>query len=139
MWAKKCLVSNIKNILGNNCPSGSQTVASVLLGVPEMLSRSTTARSTAQAVCCRPLTAEARVRARVIPCRFFGARSGTGTGFSQISSVFSVHYIPPWLSIRIFNVGDEQQSLRWLLFRDIVLPHRHEQGNEIGKDTVTHK
>jgi hypothetical protein len=42
----------------------------------------------AQIVSRRPLTAEARVRARVNPCGICGGQSVTGTGFSPSSSVF---------------------------------------------------
>jgi hypothetical protein len=45
----------------------------------------------AQVVSRRPLTAEARVRARVNPRRICGGQSGTGTGFSPSSSVFPVN------------------------------------------------
>jgi hypothetical protein len=56
-------------------------------------------RTMAQVVSRRPLTAEARVRARVNPCWICGGQSGTGTGFSPSSSVFSCQYIiPPSLS-----------------------------------------
>jgi hypothetical protein len=49
-------------------------------------------RAMAQAVSRRPLTAEARVRARVNPCGICGGQSGTGTGFSLSSSVFPCRY-----------------------------------------------
>jgi hypothetical protein len=46
----------------------------------------------AQAVSRRPLTAKARVRARIGPCGVCGGQSGSGTGFSTSSSVFSCQY-----------------------------------------------
>jgi hypothetical protein len=46
----------------------------------------------AQVVSCRPLTAEARVRARVNPYEICGAQSGIGTGFSSSSSGFPCRY-----------------------------------------------
>jgi hypothetical protein len=46
----------------------------------------------AQAVSRRPLIAEAQIRARVNPCGICGGQSGTGTGFSQSSSVFPCQY-----------------------------------------------
>jgi hypothetical protein len=47
----------------------------------------------AQVVSRRPLTAEARIRARVNPCGICGGQSGNGTGFSPSSSVFPCQYI----------------------------------------------
>jgi hypothetical protein len=54
----------------------------------------------AQVVSRRPLTAQARSRARVNPCGICGGQSGSGTGFSPSSSVFPCQYIiPPLFSI----------------------------------------
>jgi hypothetical protein len=56
-------------------------------------------RAMVQVVSRRPLTLEARIRARVNPCGICGGQSGTGTGFSPSSSVFPCQYIiPPSLS-----------------------------------------
>ena len=46
----------------------------------------------AQAVSRRPLTAKARFRSRVSPCEICGGESGTGTGFSQSTSVFRCQF-----------------------------------------------
>jgi hypothetical protein len=51
-----------------------------------------TVRAMAQVVSRRPLTAEARIRARVNPCGICGGQSGTGAGFSPSSSVFPCQY-----------------------------------------------
>jgi len=63
-------------------------------------------RAMARVVSRLPLTAEARDRARVNPCRIFGGQSGTGTGFFPSSSVFPCQYIiPPSLSKLICHQG----------------------------------
>jgi hypothetical protein len=52
----------------------------------------------AQAVSRRPLTAEARVRARVDPCGIRGGQSGTGAGISPaniIPPLLHIHLSPP--------------------------------------------
>jgi hypothetical protein len=46
----------------------------------------------AQAVSRRPVTAETPVCAQVSPCGICGGQSGTGTGFSQLSSAFLCQY-----------------------------------------------
>jgi hypothetical protein len=48
-----------------------------------------------EAVSRRPLIEEAGVRIRFGPCGICGGQIGTGTGFSQISSVSPVSTIPP--------------------------------------------
>jgi hypothetical protein len=45
-------------------------------------------RAIAEAVNCQPLTADDRVRSRIIPCGIYGGKSGTRTGFSPSSLVF---------------------------------------------------
>jgi hypothetical protein len=60
----------------------------------------------AQVVSHRPLTAKARVQARAKPRGICGGQSGTGTGFSPISSVFPYQYIiPPSLS-KLISSGE---------------------------------
>ena len=46
----------------------------------------------AQTVSSRPLTAEARVLYRVSPCGICGGQSGTGTGFSRVTSGFPCQF-----------------------------------------------
>jgi hypothetical protein len=55
-----------------------------------------------QAINRRPVVVEVWVCARVSICGTFGKQSGTGTDFSQISSVSPVNIIPPWLSMPIY-------------------------------------
>jgi hypothetical protein len=49
-------------------------------------------RTMAQAISSWPITAEARVRVHASKCGTYGKQSGTVTGFSPISSVFTCQY-----------------------------------------------
>jgi hypothetical protein len=76
-----------------NAPVTSELTG--IIGVcmtPGWLRTSSIGRAKAQVVSRRPLTAEARVLARVNSCGICGGQSGTGTGFSPVS------IIPPSLS-----------------------------------------
>jgi hypothetical protein len=62
-------------------------------------------RAMAQAASHRPLTAGARLRARVSLCEICGEQSGTGTGFSQ-NSRFSLSVSFHRGSILVHHVED---------------------------------
>jgi hypothetical protein len=75
-------------------------------------------RAMAQAVSHRLLTAEARVRIPVNPCGICGGQSGSGTGFSLSSSVFSYQYIFHRRSPNSYHMWDEQYVRWWQQFWD---------------------
>jgi hypothetical protein len=81
----------------------------------------------AQAVSRRPLTAEARIRARNSLCGICDGQSGTGTGFSPLSLVVPCKYHSSMAVHTHTSPGDEQQASYRPQFRDIVSLHRHEQ------------
>jgi hypothetical protein len=66
-----------------------------------------------QAVSRLPLTAEARGFARINPCGICRVQSGTGTGFLWVLPLFPANIIPPWLSVLIYHLGDEQWARWW--------------------------
>jgi hypothetical protein len=67
--------------------------------------------------------------AQVSQCGIRGGQSGTETRISPSSSFSPVNIIPPWLSILMYHLGDEQQARWWLQFRDVVSPHRQNDNN----------
>jgi hypothetical protein len=76
----------------------------------------------AQAVSRRPLTAEGRVLTLVRPCGICGGQSGTGILFPRVFQFLPANIIPPWLSMLLYHLGDEQEACRWPQFRDILSP-----------------
>jgi hypothetical protein len=63
-------------------------------------------RAMAQVISCRPLTAEARVRAWVNPCGICGGQSGIGIGFSPSSSGFPVNISFHHRSANSYHLGN---------------------------------
>jgi hypothetical protein len=49
-----------------------------------------------------------------------------GQVFLQILPFSHVNIIPPWLSMLIYHLGDEQYAPWWLQFRDIVSSHQQQ-------------
>jgi hypothetical protein len=47
------------------------------------------------------------------------------------SGVFPSQHHPPWLSILICHMGNEQQARWWPQFRDIILPHQHNRHHQL--------
>jgi hypothetical protein len=66
------------------------------------------------------------------PYVIYGGQSGQWDRFSsELFGFFPVHIIPPWLSVLIYHLGDEQKARWWLQFRDIVSLYRHKQQQQI--------
>jgi hypothetical protein len=47
-------------------------------------------------------------------------KTALGQVFLPVLPVYSVYIIPPWLSILIYHMGDEQVAGWWPQFRDFV-------------------
>jgi hypothetical protein len=69
---------SLYSLLGSLLPTGLTDLCN-FMAVCNILNKG---RAMAQVVSRWPLTAEARVRPRVNPCRICGRQSGTGTGYS---------------------------------------------------------
>jgi hypothetical protein len=79
-----------------------------------------------QVVSCRRVTAEARVRARVISCGICCGQSGTGVGFSPEFFVYTLSVSFHQSTILTYHVGNEQYA-RWRpQVRDVISPHQHD-------------
>jgi hypothetical protein len=76
-------------------------------------------RTIAQAVSRQPVTAEARVRARLSSCGICGGQRDRSFSVLQL---FLVIIIPLWLSILVYHLGNEHQARWWPQLRDIVSP-----------------
>jgi hypothetical protein len=61
-----------------------------------------------QVVSCRPLTAEARVFARVSACGICSGKTGSLKGFIGLLQFSPVSIVSPWLSIIIYHMGNEE-------------------------------
>jgi hypothetical protein len=98
--------------------------------------RTLVGRAMAQEVSRRPLITEAQVRAQFSPCGICGGQSGTETGFYPSSSVLPCQYHSIMDLLAYVSPGD------WIIgrwcpqFRDIVLPHWHEQQQQQDSCTV---
>jgi hypothetical protein len=46
-----------------------------------------------------------------------------GQVFLRVLRIFPVSVIPPWLSVLLYILEDEQYALWWSQFRDMVSPH----------------
>jgi hypothetical protein len=62
----------------------------------------------AQAVIRRPLTTKIQVRDRVSPRGIRGRKVALGEALIRLLRISPVNIIPPWLSIPIYRLGDEQ-------------------------------
>jgi hypothetical protein len=80
----------------------------------------------AQAISGRPLTAEARVGARVSVCGICGGESGTRIDFfSEFFGSSPVNIIPPWMARQWPQIGDK------------ISVHRHEQQHDLQASACT--
>jgi hypothetical protein len=57
-----------------------------------------------------------------------------GQVFLRVLRFSPVIIIPPWLSILIYHLRDEQKANWRLLFRDIDSSHRHGQQGDLDQD-----
>jgi hypothetical protein len=53
-------------------------------------------------------------------------KAALGQAFIRVLRVSLVDITPPWLSILLYHLGDEQQ-VRWSRQFTDITPHRHEQ------------
>jgi hypothetical protein len=89
-----------------------------------------TGRAMAQADSRWPLTAEARVRARVNPCGICGGHSGTGQVFSEYFGFPCKYIIPPLLHIHLAPRHEVCDC-------SVQAAHYHNVGPQLGASLLT--
>jgi hypothetical protein len=77
-------------------------------------------RAMTQAVSHRHLTAEARVLARVSPCRILVEKVALELVSFRFIPLSSATVIPPWYFILIYHLWREQKAYLWPQLRDTV-------------------
>jgi hypothetical protein len=87
----------------------------------------------AQAVSRLAQPVEAGIRARSVDEGFVVDNVALGQVSILVLRFSPVNIIPPWLSIHIYHLEDEQGRW-WPQFRDVVSLHRHDQRYSVHKD-----
>jgi hypothetical protein len=85
------------------------------------------------------LRSEDRVRAPPVHVGFVVDKVAMGQLSLSVLRLSPVTIIPPWLSILICHLRDEQKTRWWPQFRDTVSPRRHEQHITVITDEDTMK
>jgi hypothetical protein len=69
---------------------------------------------------------------RSVNVRFVVDKMSMGQDFFRVLPFCPVNSIPPWLSILIYRLGDEQYALWWPQFWDVISPERREHTEHVA-------